>query len=51
MKACCDCAAWPIGFSKQIFGADEQNLGRGQSDKEVFGPTVSPQLVRAGRAE
>jgi hypothetical protein len=49
MKACCDCAVWAIGFNEQIFGADEQNLGRGQSDQEVFGPTVSPQLVQSGK--
>src|SRR5262245_32160479 len=23
---------WGVGFNKQSFGADEQNLGRGQSD-------------------
>src|SRR5262249_32619440 len=23
---------WGVGFNEQIFGADEQNLGRGQSD-------------------
>ena len=49
MKACCDCAVWAIGFNEQIFGADEQNLGRGQSDQEAFGPTVSPQLVQSGK--
>jgi hypothetical protein len=32
------------GSDKQIFGVNEQILGRGQSDKEGFGPTVSPQL-------
>src|SRR5262249_4388236 len=37
------------GFNKQIFDADEQVPGRGQSDKEGFGPTVSPQLVQSGK--
>ena len=37
------------GFEEQIFGAGEQVLGRGQSDKEGFGPTVSPQLVQSGK--
>ena len=37
------------GFEEQIFGAGEQVLGRRQSDKEGFGPTVSPQLVQSGK--
>jgi len=28
------------GFDEQIFGADEQVLGRGLSDKEEFGPKM-----------
>ena len=37
------------GFNEQLFGADEQVSGGGQSDKEGFGPTVSPQLVQSGK--
>ena len=37
------------GFNEQIFGAKQQVRGRGQSDKEVFGPTVSPLLVQSGK--
>ena len=37
------------GSDEQIFGADEQVPGRGRSDKEGFGPTVSPQLVQSGK--
>jgi len=40
LRACC-------GFNKQIFGADKQVFGRGQSDREGFGPVS----CRAGRAE
>src|SRR6516165_6125431 len=40
---------WSLGFNEQIFGAGEQVPGRGQSDKEPFGPTVSPQLVQSGK--
>src|SRR5215813_7108043 len=39
---------WCHGFDEQIFGADEQNPGRGQSDKEAFGST---RCSGAGRAE
>ena len=28
-----------LGFNEQSFGADEQNLGRGQSDQGEFDPT------------
>src|SRR6516162_10704977 len=42
---------WGLGFNEQIFGADKQVPGRRQSDKEGFGPIVSPPLVqkRKGR--
>src|SRR5262249_3223902 len=40
---------WGVGFNEQIFGADEQNRGRGQSDPGMFGPTVSPQLMQSGK--
>src|SRR5262249_58077054 len=36
-------------FNEQIFGVDKQVRGREQSDKEGFGPTVSPQLVQSGK--
>ena len=32
-----------------MFGVDEQVPRRGQSDKEGFGPRVSPQLVQSGK--
>ena len=35
-----------MGSHAQIFGVDEQVPGRGQSDRGMFGPTVSPQLAQ-----
>src|SRR5262245_26403768 len=40
---------WCLGFNEQIFRGDEQNPGRGPSDKGMFGPTVSPHLVQSGK--
>src|SRR5262249_22110947 len=40
--------AGAIGLGEQIFGADKQVSGRGQSDEEAFGPTRE---CRVGRAE
>src|SRR5262249_17946049 len=38
---------WGLGFNEQIFGADEQNPGRRQSDPEEFGPSLIGPPVRS----